>query len=133
MSSPAPMKGYKTKKADSAAEVEATVDEKKDESDDGEDFSLSFTFTTKPSGTSLKLHERKAIEALITGVIEKKLKKASKSFTLTVKVAFADDGTVSSVKVSGDADLAKAIEKKLDDLEGYGKLDSLEITVAVNI
>jgi Ca-activated chloride channel family protein len=146
--SPAP---YKAKKSGSwgggwgglaAAEKSADVDEleMKEESkkDKAVKTSATLTFDTDPTGTSIKLLKKKKIEWRIKKVLEAKAKAgaipAGTSLQLTVTLEIGKDGSVTSVKVSGDQGLGlkKALSADLKSLNGYGGLDRITIEVVFN-
>jgi Ca-activated chloride channel family protein len=99
---------------------------------------VTFTFSSQPSGSKLKLHKRKKLEAIVRSVIEDRIDSgkipSGKTVYLTITIKLNDDGSVASVKVFGDPGygLKKKLMKKLSKVSGLKKLDAVEMSVSVN-
>jgi Ca-activated chloride channel family protein len=137
--------GYNAPMAATEALASADVDEsaklvekEEDDKKPGKVKSVTFTFSTKPSGKKLMLHKRKKLESIVKSIVESKVKSgkipSGKTVYLTITIKLDADGKVSSVHVFGDPGygLKKAIKAKLQSVKGYKKFDAIEMSVAVN-
>lgn len=129
--------GFAAGKTESTADCAELMD-KPGEKEKDVKTSTIFTFSTDPAGAKIKLLKKKKLEWRIKKVLDKKAKAgkipSGSTVTLTITLKLGDDGSVKSVKVSGDPGygLKKALAGELKSIKGYGGLDSITISIVFN-